>query len=120
FIGDGINDAIAMRQADVSISLRGATTVATDTAQIILMEGTLDQLQHLFELAGEFERNLKLNIRFTSGVSIAAVSGILFAGFTFYATEIFYSVSLLGGMGIALKPLLDHGVTTKQKTDVAP
>lgn len=120
FIGDGINDAIAMRQANVSISLRGATTVATDTAQIILMEGTLDQLQHLFELAGEFERNLKLNIRFTSGVSIAAVSGILFAGFTFYATEIFYSVSLLGGMGIALKPLLDHGITAKQKKDVAP
>lgn len=119
FIGDGINDAIAMRQANVSISLRGATTVATDTAQIILMEGTLNQLQHLFELAGEFERNLKLNIRFTSGVSIAAVSGILFAGFTFYATEIFYSVSLLGGMGIALKPLLDHGITTKQEKDIA-
>ena len=34
FIGDGIHDAIAMRQADVSISLRGATTAATDTAQI--------------------------------------------------------------------------------------
>lgn len=112
FIGDGINDAIAMRQAQVSISLRGATTVATDTAQIILMEGNLNQLLHLFELAKEFERNLKLNIRFTAGVSIVAMSGILFAGFTFYATEIFYSLALLGGLGIALKPLLDHGKRT--------
>jgi heavy metal translocating P-type ATPase len=108
FIGDGINDAIAMRQADVSISLRGATTVATDTAQIILMEGNLEQLSQLFELATEFERNLTLNIRYTSGISVVAVSGILFAGFTFYATEILYSAALMGGLGIALKPLLDH------------
>jgi len=108
FIGDGINDAIAMRQAQASISLRGATTVATDTAQIILMEGNLNQLLHLFQLAGEYERNLKQNIRFTTGVSLVAVTSILFAGFTFAATEIFYSVSLFGGLAIAMKPLLDR------------
>ena len=108
FIGDGINDAIAMRQAQASISLRGATTVATDTAQIILMQGNLNQLLHLFQLAGEYERNLKQNVRFTTGVSLVAVTGILFAGFTFVATEIFYSVSLFGGLAIAMKPLLDR------------
>jgi len=37
-----------------------------------------------------------------------AVTGILFAGFTFAATEIFYSLSLFGGLGIAMKPLLDR------------
>lgn len=108
FIGDGINDAIAMRQAEVSISLRGATSAATDTAQIILMEGNLNQLLHLFELAKEFERNLKRNFQFTAGVSAVAVTGILLAGFTFAATEIFYTVSLVGGLGIAMKPLLDR------------
>lgn len=108
FIGDGINDAIAMRQANASISLRGATTVATDTAQIILMEGNLEQLLHLFALAKEFARNLSLNIRYTSGISLLAVSGILFGGFTFVATELLYSLALFGGLSIALKPLLDH------------
>lgn len=108
FIGDGINDAIALRKAQVSISLRGATTAATDTAQVILMEGNLNQLLHLFQLAEEFERNLKHNFRFTAGVSLVAASGILLAGFTFAATEIFYAVSFLGGLGIAMKPLLDH------------
>ena len=108
FIGDGINDAIAMRQAEVSISLRGATTVATDTAHIVLMEGNLDQLPRLFDLASEFELNLKLNLRYTSGISLVALSGILLAGFTFTATEILYSLSLFGGLSIALKPLLDH------------
>lgn len=35
FVGDGINDGIALKKAHVSISLRGTTTVATDTAQTV-------------------------------------------------------------------------------------
>jgi Cu2+-exporting ATPase len=106
FIGDGINDAIAMRQAEVSISLRGATTVATDTAQIILMEGNLHQLLELFRLAEEYNHNLKQNVRFTTGVTVVATSGILFAGLTFLAAEISYSLALFGGLAIAMQPLL--------------
>ncbi|MCW5849168.1 MAG: heavy metal translocating P-type ATPase [Anaerolineae bacterium] len=34
FVGDGINDAIALKTAHVSVSLRGATTVAMDAAQV--------------------------------------------------------------------------------------
>ena len=108
FVGDGINDAIAMRQSQVSISLRGATTIATDTSQIVLMDGNLTQLINLFQLAEEFRTNLKLNLRFTSAVSVLAVSGILLAGFTFAATEGLYSVALFGGLGISMSPLLER------------
>lgn len=119
FIGDGINDAIAMRQAQVSISLRGATTVATDTAQIILMKGNLNQLLYVFRLAKDFERNLKQNVRYTTGVSAVAMSGILLAGFTFAATEVFYALSLFGGLVIAMKPLLERR-KYKEKEGTAP
>ena len=51
FIGDGINDTIAMKQADVSISLQGASTIATDTADVILMNGDLTHLNSLFNIA---------------------------------------------------------------------
>ena len=108
FVGDGINDAIAMRQSQVSISLRGATTIATDTSQIVLMDGNLTQLINLFQLAEEFRTNLKFNLRFTSAVSVLAVSGILLAGFTFAATEGLYSVALFGGLGISMSPLLER------------
>lgn len=108
FIGDGINDAIAMRKANVSVSLRGATTAATDTAQIILMEGNLSRFLYLLSIAQEFTQNMQTNFRFSTTASLFAVAGILFAGFTFAATELLYTASLLGALGIAMRPLLDH------------
>lgn len=41
FVGDGTNDAIALKTANVSISLQGATTAGTGTAQIVLMGQSL-------------------------------------------------------------------------------
>ncbi len=39
FIGDGVSDSIALKKANVSISLRGASGAATDTAQVVFMDG---------------------------------------------------------------------------------
>jgi heavy metal translocating P-type ATPase len=108
FIGDGINDAIAMRQADVSISLRGATTAATDTAQIVLMDASLNQLLTLLDLAHEFDSNLKTNFMTSAALSICTAAGVFILHFGFASTEILFSLNMLIGLGIAMKPLLDH------------
>ncbi len=108
FIGDGINDAIAMRQADVSISLRGATTAATDTAQIVLMDASLNQLLELLILADEFNRNIELLFRSYIALSLLCAGGILFLHFDFIATELFYSFGLAAALGIVMKPVLQH------------
>lgn len=105
FVGDGINDALAMREAHVSISLCGATTVATDTAQIVLMDGDLTQLVTLFALAQQFTRNLNLNFRTTVTTSLLAVAGIFLAHLTFASVEFLYIVSLLTCVGLSVKPL---------------
>lgn len=78
FVGDGINDAIALQQADVSISLRGAATLATDTAQIVLMGGSLHELGRLFSIGSKFDRNMRNNYVITSVPSIATVGGVAF------------------------------------------
>jgi Mg2+-importing ATPase len=45
-MGDGINDAAAMRVADISISVNNAVDIAKESADIILMEKDLTILGH--------------------------------------------------------------------------
>jgi cation transport ATPase len=65
FVGDGINDSIALKQADVSVSLRGASTIAIDTAQVILMDGNLTHLASMLELAKDYENNIRRSFLMT-------------------------------------------------------
>jgi Cu2+-exporting ATPase len=106
FIGDGINDAIALRQAEVSISLRGATTVATDAAQVVLMDDDLNQLRWLWELAEGFERSLASNNRRSQQFSLLAAAGVLALPFGFWTTELLWSVQIIVGVRIAQQTLL--------------
>ena len=105
FIGDGINDAIALRQADVSISLRGATTAATDTAQIVLMDADLDQLDTLFRLAEALDKNIGLNFTVAAALSVLSGAGILFMHMSFAAVEVLAAAQLATGVGIASQSL---------------
>jgi Cu2+-exporting ATPase len=104
FIGDGINDAIALRTAQVSISLRGATSLATDTAQIIMMDQSLRQLSTLLRLSDEFEANMQMNLT-TSIVPGLIIIGGAFAGVVSYTSSIpIYAAGLTWGAVNAMLP----------------
>ena len=59
FVGDGINDSIALKKANVSISLRGASSIATDTAHIVFLEEGLAKLCELRDIARDLDHNVK-------------------------------------------------------------
>jgi Cu2+-exporting ATPase len=80
FIGDGINDSIALKQADVSVSLRGASTIAIDTAQIILMDEKLTHLPSIFELAKDYEQNVGRSFLMTLLPGAVNISSALSSG----------------------------------------
>lgn len=74
FVGDGINDSIALKAAQVSVSFHGASTIATDAAQVVMIEESLETLLLLFELSRSLDANMQLSYRI-SMVSTGAVIG---------------------------------------------
>lgn len=108
FVGDGINDALALGQANVSVSLRGAATLATDTAQVVLMSQDLRQLEFLLKLADEFDQSLQWLFRITLiPVGMVAVSTfLLHTGI--YTSVLIWQLGILGGLGTGFLPLLKH------------
>jgi Cu2+-exporting ATPase len=107
FIGDGINDAIALRKANVSVSFRGATTVASDSAQIVLMDDNLEQLKLLFELAHAYDDNLAANYRQAVNRSLIAAAAVLVLPYKFVIVEGFWILTFVNGIRIATRSLLN-------------
>ena len=104
YVGDGINDSIALKKATVSISLKGASTIAIDTAQIILMDQSLNRICELLDLSNAFRAHSKrtFSIMLIPHV-IGAVSSLQQAGFL--VAFIWAQIGLLVGIGSALVPL---------------
>lgn len=109
FIGDGINDSIALKKSQVSISLRGASTIATDTASIILMDSHLNQLDQLFSLAKSFNANMKNNLNLSIIPGFICLGGVLFLHFGIVTTILLYDAGLLIGVWNAMSPSLKKG-----------
>lgn len=108
FVGDGINDALALGKADVSVSLRGASTLATDTAQVVLMSQDLRQLEFLLNLGREFEQSLNWLFRITViPVSAVAVS-TFFLHTGIYTSLLVWQLGVLSGIGMGFLPLWKH------------
>lgn len=63
FVGDGINDSIALKQADVSISLAGADTIAKDMAEIVLMDGDISSISDLHDISTELDKQLARSLQ---------------------------------------------------------
>ncbi len=115
FIGDGINDSIALKKANVSVSMRGASTIATDTAQIVLMDKSLEQFVHLFELSRNLDSNLKNGFRVSVVPGILCMSGVFLMGFGLFSSILFFNLGMLGGGVNAMLPVLQNDLLDKSK-----
>ena len=105
FVGDGINDSIALKQANVSISLRGATSIATDTAQIVFMEQGLGKLCELRDIAKAMDRNVRNSWNMILAPNILCVAGVFTLGFGIGASVLTNNVAALGALANGVWPM---------------
>jgi len=117
FVGDGINDSVALQRADVSISLHGAATIAQDAAEILLMTPDLLHLPRLISMAQELDKSMSRGELMNNCSGIACVGSVFFLGMGLSGAILLYAGGFAISTGNALLPLFKHhhSLTTSQK-----
>ena len=72
-VGDGINDAPSISLADIGVSLSSGTDIASNSANVILMNDNLNSIINLIKISKNTIKNIKQNLFFAFFYNICMI-----------------------------------------------
>ena len=96
-VGDGINDAIALSNANISISVNEASDIANASSDIVLINNDINDINYLYDLSKKTMRIIKQNLfwaLFYNAIFIPLAAGLLYNKFGIMLTPIIGSITM--------------------------